>query len=89
MQKNHEIPTEYLFMIFDLGTASFGNRTLFIKIKENDPLINCFGPIYIDFDDYPRYSGRISAIFEKLLMKIFNVIMVMLIHQAKQIVFMG
>ena len=39
--------------------------------------------MYIDFDDYPLYSGRISEIFEKSLMKIFSVIMVMLILKAK------
>ena len=39
--------------------------------------------MYIDFGEYPRYSGRISEIFEKMLMKMFSVIMVMLILQAK------
>ena len=34
------------------------------ELKENYPLIKHFGPIYIDFDEYPRYSGRTSAIFE-------------------------
>ena len=41
--------------------------------------------MYIDFYDYPRYSGRTSAISEKMLVKVFNVIMIMLIIQAKQI----
>ena len=39
--------------------------------------------MYIDIYDYPRYSGRTSAIFEKMLMKVFNVIMIMLIIQGK------
>ena len=46
------------------------------ELKENYPLIKHFGPIYIDFDEYPRYSGITSATFEK---KVFNVIMVMII----------
>ena len=50
---------DYFFMIINLGTASFGNESLFTKQKENSPLIKCFGPMYIDFDEYPRYSGRI------------------------------
>ena len=28
-------------------------------------MIKCFGPIYIYFDEYPRYSGSKSEIFEK------------------------
>ena len=28
-------------------------------------MIKHFGPIYIDFGEYPPYSGRISEIFEK------------------------
>ena len=35
------------------------------ELKENDPLIKKFGPIYIDFDEYPRYIGRTSAFFER------------------------
>ena len=49
----------------DLGTASFGNEPLFTQQKENIPLIKCFGPMYIDFDEYPCYSGSNSEIFEK------------------------
>ena len=40
--------------------------------------------MYIDFDEYPPYSGKISDFFENMLMKIFSVIMVMLILQAKR-----
>ena len=40
--------------------------------------------MYIDFDEYPSYSGRTYEISEKMLMKVFNVIMVMLILQAKK-----
>ena len=40
--------------------------------------------MYIDFYEYPPYSGRISEIFEKMLMKIFSVFMVMHIIQAKR-----
>ena len=45
--------------------------------------------MYIDFDEYPRYSGRITESFEKHLMEILSVIMVMLILHAKNIVHMG
>ena len=62
---------------------------MFTELKENYPSIKYFGPMYIDFDDYPHYSGRTSAIFEKISMKVFNVIMVMLILQAIKIVHMG
>ena len=55
---------DYFFTIIDLGTASFGNESLFIQQKENYPLIN-FLPMYIDFDEYPHYSGRNTEIFEK------------------------
>ena len=57
--------TDYFFMILDLGNESFGNGSLFNELKENSPLIIHFGPMYIDFGEYPRYSGRISEIFEK------------------------
>ena len=57
--------TDYFFTIIDLGSTSFGNEPLFIQQKEKFPLIECFGPMYIDFDEYPRYSGRNSEIFEK------------------------
>ena len=40
--------------------------------------------MYIDFDEYPRFSGRISAIFGKMLIKIFYAIMVMMILLAKK-----
>ena len=43
--------------------------------------------MYIYFDEYLHYSGRISAIFETILLKIFNVIMVMLILQANRKLF--
>ena len=38
--------------------------TLFTAIKESATLIKYFGPIYIDFDDYPSYGGTISENFE-------------------------
>ena len=50
-------------MRLDLGTASFGNRSLLTEIKENTPLLKHFWPMYIDFDDYPRYCSR-NKIFE-------------------------
>ena len=56
--------TDYFFMIIDLGTASFGNGSLFTQINENAPLINVFGPMHIDFDEYLPYSGGISEFFE-------------------------
>ena len=41
--------------------------------------------MYIDFDDYLPYSGRTFCNCRKRnLMKVFNVIMVMLILQAKK-----
>ena len=52
-----------LFTIIDLGTASFGNESSFNQQKDNDPLIKHSGPMYIDFDDYPPYSGKISDFF--------------------------
>ena len=51
-------------MILDLGTASFGNVYFFTQLKENDPLIKNSGPMYIHFDEYPPYSGRIYDFFE-------------------------
>ena len=47
-------------MILDLGTASFGNGSLFTELKENAPLIQNFWPMYIDFDEYPCHSTIIS-----------------------------
>ena len=49
----------------ELSTASFGNERLFTQKRETFSLIKCFGPMYIDFDEYPRYSGGNSEIFEK------------------------
>ena len=40
--------------------------------------------MYIDFDDYPRYSGRNSEIFEKMLIKIFSVSIGMHIIQVNR-----
>ena len=57
--------TDYFFAIIYLGTTSFGNEPLFTQQKENCGLIKCFGPMFIDFDEYPHYSGRESIIFEK------------------------
>ena len=33
-------------------------------MKENAKLIKHFGPMYIDFDDYPSYSSALSENFE-------------------------
>ena len=52
-------------MILDERTASFGNGCLFTEINEMYPFIKQIGSMYIDFDEYPKYSGRISEIFEK------------------------
>ena len=54
---------------------------MFTQQKENAPLIKHLGQMYIGFDEYPSYSGRISEIFEKMLMKIFSVFVVMHILQ--------
>ena len=48
-----------------MGTTSFGNEPLFTQQKEKCRLIQCFGPMFIDFDEYPQYSGRESIMFEK------------------------
>ena len=55
----------YFFTIIYLGTASFVNEFLLNQLKDNAPLIKKFGPMYIDFDEYPPYSGRIFENFEK------------------------
>ena len=57
--------TDYSFEIIDLGTTSFGNEPLFTQQKEKFRLIQCFGPMFIDFDEYPHYSGREYIIFEQ------------------------
>ena len=57
--------SDYFFTIIDLGAASFGNEPSFTQHKEFFSLIKCFGPIYIDFDEYRRYRGRNSEMFEK------------------------
>ena len=57
--------TDYFFTIIYLGTASFGNESLFTQQNEISLLIKCFGPMYVDFDEYPPYSGRIFENFEK------------------------
>ena len=58
--------TDYSFTILESGTTSFEKEPLITKQKENCRLIKHFGPMYIDFDEYPHYSGRNSAIFEKI-----------------------
>ena len=58
---------------------------MFNQLKENSPWIKIFRPKYIDFDEYPRYSGKTCENFEKILMKVFNVVIVMLIIQAKKL----
>ena len=37
----------------------------FTAPKENTILIKYFGPMYIDFDEYPSYSGAISGILKE------------------------
>ena len=73
---------DYFFTVINLGTSSFGNESLFTQQKENAPLLKYVGPIYIDFDEYPPYSGRISVIIKKKVMKILSVFMVMHILQS-------
>ena len=70
---------DYFFMTIDKGTASSGNRTLFTKLKENYTLIKHFGPMYIDFDEHPPYTGTISKFLEQMLIIIFGVIAITLI----------
>ena len=57
--------TDYFFAIIESGTTSFENEPLITQQKEIFRLIKCFGPMFIDFNEYPRYVGRKSAIFEK------------------------
>ena len=38
---------------------------IFTELKENVPLLKQFEPMYIDYDEYPGYSGGTSTIFEK------------------------
>ena len=40
--------------------------------------------MYIDFDEYPPYSGIISKILKQTSMKIFSVVMVMIILKARR-----
>ena len=37
---------------------------MFTQLKENAALIEHFGPMYIDFDEYPPYSDTISEYFK-------------------------
>ena len=61
--------TDYFLTIIESGTTSFENESLITQQKENCRLIECFGPMFIYFDEYPHHSGRKSAIFENMLMK--------------------
>ena len=72
---------DYLFTIIDEETASIFQKTLFAALTENSKLIKNFGPMYIDFDDYPPYSGEISENIKQILMSIFGVIMDSLIQK--------
>ena len=47
-------------------------------------MIECFGPMYIDFDEYPCYSGRNSEILKEMLMKTYSVTMCMHILQVNR-----
>ena len=51
------------------------------ELKYNAPFLKHFVPMYIDFDVYSRYSDITYSILEKMLMKLFNVLMVMIILQ--------
>ena len=64
--------TDYFFIILDLGTTLFGNGSLFTELKEIAPFLKAFEPIYIDFDEYPSYSGRTSEFFEKSVNEIIQ-----------------
>ena len=75
--------TDYFFIVLDEGTALVGNRNLFIEPKENSTLIKHFGPMYVDFDKYPSYSGTISESFGNCLMLIFSVISATLFLKSK------
>ena len=57
--------TEYFFSRFGLGNSLFGKECIFTQQKEKSELTQCFGPMFIDFDDYPHYSGKESKKFEK------------------------
>ena len=51
---------DYFFTIIDEENASLEKKSLFNSLKENSVLITYFGPIYIDFDDHPPYSGALA-----------------------------
>ena len=55
---------DYFFTIIDEENASLENRSLFTSVKEYATLIKSFGPMYMNFDEYPPYSGAISENFE-------------------------
>ena len=76
--------TDYFFRIINLGTSSFGNECLFTQQKDNSPLLNCFGTMYIDFDEYPRYSGRNSEIFDKKVNENIQCVHVYVYYSGKQ-----
>ena len=61
--------TDYFFAIIDLVTTSFGNKPLLTQQNKKFRLIKFLGPMFIDFDEYPHYSGKESTILKKVLLK--------------------
>ena len=64
---NLEIPylqfaKQYFFAIIDKENVSLEKKFISCP-KMNATLIKHFGPMYIDFYDYPTYSGALSEFF--------------------------
>ena len=53
-----------------METASIENKKIVTDLKENYTLTKQFGPMNINFDDYPPYSGAISQFLKQILMHI-------------------
>ena len=50
--------TEYFFSTFGLGTTSVGENLFYTTERKMSIDTKYFGPMFIDFDDYPHYSGK-------------------------------
>ena len=55
--------TYHLFTNIDKETPSIENEILYTSLKQNAALTWLSGPIYINFDEYPLYTGSIKNIY--------------------------
>ena len=76
--------TDYFFMELDLGTASFGNGSLFTELKKKSPFIKCFGHCILILMSILTIVVEHLKILNILIMKVFNMIMIKLILEAKK-----